>query len=342
MSGVITDQNPLFRVKPELILQTLGKVDVPDEEIKKTMFKKSKNVYSDTIAASEVQRVVKAVPYVADGADGVPLGDPSESMVAHTVPPMKAHHRVKAKTLKRIKHLKGTDFRAWLQEEMQWVKTTIKTNTEWLLRSMLTTGSLDYKYLLGPNEWHSHSLDFGAMTAVAAVPATLFSDPTCTVTNVAKHLRDMFKAGRDIKNRGFFRQPSKVITYARWDVWEFILEMMEQRRGDNTVTGKQINETDLRIGPWLVRAFDAEIVDPEDQTESNAIPDKRMRMIDLSQNNTIVNLEIDNIKATGGQSHVLVQNTVDPKGRFVDIDVEWRPLPLCVAGAIVDSLAVIA
>lgn len=343
MSTTVTNLDAAKRLKPELILQVLGGVKAPETEMLQNVFKKKKNVNGSTVSREIVTRTIKAIPFVGQKNPGVILNGKTILAEGITTPPMKAHARIEASDFMKAKELRDKDYRAWLADELAYVKDTIAWNREWFARHFLTTGNCDYAFLVD-GLFQALTYSLGTMTAVAGAPGTLFDAATARLTDVIKHLDLMYKTGQDVPNRNHFQNKDAVITYARTNVWNAIFDIIDGKLSSSSVPGRRLNQDDLEVGSWIVRKFDARTVDPETQAEGFAIPVKRMRMIDTGQASphTMANLEIENLKATGGQKHVFILPLIDPGGEYVDIMVQHRPVGMFIPEAMVDSLAVIS
>jgi hypothetical protein len=333
--------NAATRIRPELVLQVLGSLKSPNLEVMTNVFKKKPNVRGDRATRRIISQSIKAIPYTSQKTSGVPLAGESQTIDSITVPPMKAHLRLEAGDVKAAQNLLGKDYNAWLSDHLVQVRNTITWNMEWLARSFLSNGNCSYKFLVN-EEWNTISYSLGTMLAAAAVPPTLFDAAGATLTDVITHLDGMYQVGLDNAGRNDFQQKEKIIIYARTAVWNAIFNLLDGRTTNNVIGSRRLNQDDLQVGGWTIRKFDAATVDPEDQSAGNGYAVKTMRMIDTAAPHSMANLEVENLNATGGQKHVYVGVVLDPKGEFVDIDLQFRPLGMMVPEAMVNSLAVIS
>lgn len=345
MPYTITNLDSAKILKPKLLLQLLGGIKKPETEVIDTVFKIKKNVDGDKVSRRLTTRSIRAIPFVGQNRPGVPLYGKTIADDGITTPPMKCHHRILAADFAKLKNLAGQELRAALTEEMQYVKDTVAWNREWFARHFLSTGNCDYEFLQDDGTYQAVVYSLGTMTAVAAAPAVLFDAAGATLTDVITHLDLMLKTGQDVANRNHFQDPNKTITYARTTVWNAIYDLLDGKQTNNVVTGRRLEDgLTLQVGPYKVKKFDANLVVPSTQAAGVGIPVKQMRMIDLgtSAPHTMANLEVENIKAVGGQKHVFILPVEDTYGAYVDIVVEHRPVGLPVPEAIVNSLAVIS
>lgn len=329
-------------LNPKLLLQLLGGVKKPETEVTDKVFRKKKNVDGDKVSRNITTRTIRAIPFVGQKNPGVPLYGRTDTADGITVPPMKCHHRIEASDFAKIKNLRGVEQRAAIQEEMVYVKDTIAWNLEWYLRHFLATGQCDYPFLVD-GVYQAITYALGTLTTVAAPPGTLFDAAGATLTDVIKHLDLMLKTGQDVANRNHFADATKTLTYARTNVWNAIFDILDGKLSNNVVTGSRDGDI-LRVGPYSIKKFDAALVSPATQAAGVGIPAKQMRMIDLGSSapHTLANLEVENIKAQGGQKHVFILPVEDAYGGYVDILVQFRPVGMLIPEAVVNSDAVIS
>lgn len=326
--------DPALTIRPELVMQVLQTIAPLPMEITDKMFKNKKILYAATCTKESVSQIVQAIPYVGQGTDPPALNGKSSTFEALTVPPMGGSAQIPASEIKRAKQLKGQDYNAWLSQFVAFIKKTVQFNLEWYLRHFLATGSQNYKLKIA-GEWNTSEYSLGTMTVVSA-PTVKFDDTAAELVTVLNHLDTMYKAGNDL---GWFVDPNSIITYARSEVFSAILNLMNGTQTNNVLTAERRDIDTISMSGYIIKRFDGTRKDPETQANSPSITAKQMRMVDTSAGapHTLVNLELDNLNAVGGQSHVLVDIVPDPHGRYVDIDVSWRPLGLCIPEAIVNS-----
>ena len=332
-------------LKPSLLLQILSGIKPPETEILNNVFKRKKNVNSDTASRRIITETIVALPFVGAKNPGVILTGKSLTQDGIKSEPMKAHKRIEASDFDKMKNLLGVELRAALQDEMRYFKDTVAWNREWFARHFLTTGNCDYPLLIGGNAIaDSQVYSLGTMIAADAAPGTLFSAATAEVSDVVLHLDHMYEKGKATANRTHFNSKEGIIIYARTAVWNAIFTILDNKQTNSSITGRRIDQDTLEMGGWIIKKFDAETVSPVDQSAGNAIPVKQMRMIDTgpSSPHTMVNLEIANMKATGGNKHVFIHTVDDPYGNFVDIMLQHTPVGLFIPEAMVNSLDVIA
>lgn len=339
---ITSTKDAILRIKPALVLQKLGEIKVPDTEIMTNVFKNKPTINDSSVAKSVTAETLRAIPYVGKTNPGVRLQGKVITTEAITVPPMKAQMTVTAADIEASRELQGMEFQAWLREKLVTVRATVSANMEWYARHFLATGSCAYPYWVDET-MQAITYALGTMTTVSGPPSVLFDAATATLTDVILHLDLMRKTGQDVAARGHFNEPSKIITYARSAVWNAIYDILDGKQTTNVVSGRRDGD-DLYVGPYKVRKFDAEWINPTDQLADNAITAKHMRMIDtgFTAPHTMASLRLDNLNATGGQKFVYVGVIPDPHGNFVDIDVQWRPCGLFIPEAMVDSDAVIS
>lgn len=339
----ISTADAVKRIRPELILQTLGTIKVPESEIMGTVFTNRRNVDGNEVVKSTVQQAIRAIPYVGKKNPGVQLGGKTITNDAITAPPMKAQDTIQASDIEKSRTLRGIEFQAWLADRLGFIRQTIASNMEWYARHFLTTGSCTWPFLVD-DTFLTLEYSLGTLTAADGAPAVLFDAASAQLTHVVKHLDHLYEKGRAVPYRNHFADKSRIITYARTDVWNAVYDLLNGRQTNDVVGSGRINQTDLDVGGWLIRKDDLPYLSPVDQSTAYAIPAKKMRMIDIgaSAPHTMVNLRLDNLNATGGQKFVYVGVIPDPHGNFVDIDVHFRPVGLFIPEACVDSLAVIS
>ena len=291
----------ITRIKPKLVIQTLGSIVTPETEVMTNVFRKKRAMDGDQVAREINQRAIKSIPYTGQQNPGVTIGGAASTTDAITVPPMKCHHIIQAKDIKKAKNLKDIEFKAWLREELQFVRDTITANMEWYARHFLATGNCDYPFLVD-DDFQAIVYSLGTMSAASGAPSVLFSDSSATLSGVIQHLDHMFDQGKAVAYRNHFQDKSKVITYARTAVWNAIYDILDGKQSNNVVTGRRLTEDDMLVGPWTIRKFDADYIDPSDQSTAYGIPAKKMRMVDtgISAPHTMAALEIENTKHKAG------------------------------------------
>jgi len=321
-------------IRPELVVQVLQTIPPLEMEITDNVFKNKKTIYSDTCTKAQVDQIIQAVPYVMPGSDPPAITGYTKTYEALTVPPMEASQRVTSNEIKRVSQLNGQDYNAWLAEKMTHVKRTLQYNLEWYARHFLVNGSQNYKMLVN-NNWHNSVYSLGSFATVTA-PNTKFDDTGATLTGVMNHLDTMYKKNNDL---GWFMDKNSIITYCRTEVFSAILNLMNSYHTTNVIGVERVDIDTIRLSGYLLKRFDGTRKDPETQANGASITAKRMLMIDVGAGapHTMVNLELDNLNAVGGQRHVLVDVYQDPRGNWVDITVSWRPLGLLIPPAVVDS-----
>ena len=327
-------------LNPKLLIQLLGGVKKPETEILDTVFKTKKNVDGDSVSRRITSRTVRAVPFVGQNRPGVPLYGKTVADDAITTPPMKCHHRILAGDFAKIKNLLGQERRDAITEELQYVKDTVAWNIEWFLRHLLVTGQCDYEFLQDDGTYQNVVYALGTLSAAPIVPPVLFDAATATLTDVVVHLDRMITAGQAVANRNHFQDPGKTITYARTAVWNAIYDLLDGKLTTNVVSAKRLDALTLDVAGFIVKKFDANTVVPSSQAAGVGIPVKQMRMIDTSAPHTLANLEIENLKAVGGQKHVFILPVEDSYGEYVDITVQIRPVGMLIPEAVVSSLDV--
>jgi hypothetical protein len=336
----VTTIDPALKIKPELLLQVLGEIKTEPQEMMTNVFKRKRTVPSDHVSRELVAQTIQAVPFSPQAGRGVAISGKSGTLDSITTPPFKAHQRLEAKAFKAAKNLKGKEYKAWLAEHVTFIKETITMNMEWFARHFLTTGNCSYKMLLD-GAYGTNVYSLGTMPATGA-PGTLFDAAGATLADVVVHLDAMREKGKAVAYRNYFRNPNAIVIYARTAVWNAIFNLLDGKTNNSVIGGKRIDIDTLQVGSYTIKKFDGDLVDPETQAAGNAIPAKKMRMIDTSAPATMVSLELENLKAIGGQKFVLINQVQDPGGEFVDIMVQWRPVGLFSPEAMVDSNAVIS
>jgi len=338
--GYTTTIDPAMRIKPETLLQVLGGIKLEPQEVSTNVFKRKINVPADEVSREKLVQVIKAIPFSPQAGKGVAIGGKSGSFDAITTPPFKAHMRLMVKDFKEAKALKGKEYKEWLAEHAMVAKETISQNNEWFLRHFLSNGNCSYKMLLD-GAYGTVAYNLGTMQAVAA-PSTLFSAAGATLADVIIHLDTMREKGKAVAGRNYFRNPKTILIYARTAVWNAIFSLMDGKTNNSTVGGRREDIDTLVVGSYTIKKFDGDLVDPETQAAGQAIPAKKMRMIDIGARHTMAHLEVQNFKAVGGQRYVMINQLMDSDGEFTDIKIQWRPIGLFIPEAMVDSNAVIA
>ena len=335
--------DPALRIRTEDIIQQLGSIDPVHLEMMSNVFKNKKNVDNTTVTRELISQTIQSLPFVGDGSAPVALNGETISWDRFTVPSMKGSMRISASEFSQVKNLRGKDRAQWLREKLVPVKRSIEWSTEYYLRSFLATGNHSYKVKIG-DAFHTLSWDLGTAPSVSA-PSVLFDNSSATISGVIQHLDSMFEAGNDDGlGNGYFQDPDNIIVYARKAVWNAIADLIDNRQTNDVVRTRVINKQDLLVGDHLIRKFDGAYLDPEDQSATQAITAKQLRMVDVSAmaRHTLAYLEIENLNAVGGQKHVLTQQVQDPYGQFMDVHVEFRPLGMFIPEAMVTTANVIS
>lgn len=330
--------DPALQIREKDIIQQLGAIDPLHLEMSTNVFKTKKNIDNTSVTRETITKTIQSLPFVGAGTAPVALNGETTSWDRISVPSMKGSMRLFASEFSKIKNLRGKERDLWLREKLVDVKRAIEWSTEYYLRHFLATGNHNYKVLIG-DAWHNLAFTLGTALSVSG-PAVDFDDSAATISGVIKHLDTMFEAGNDDGlGNGYFQDPDNIITYARKDVWNAILDLVDNRQTNDVVRTRVLSKQDLLIGDYIIRKFDGAYLDPEDQSATQAITAKQMRMVDVSAmaKHTLAYLEVENLFATGSQKHVLINQVVDPNGNFMDIHVEFRPLGLFCPAAMVIS-----
>jgi hypothetical protein len=325
------------RIKPELIAQELKAYPkMTDGFVGKEIFKRAKAINDTHLVIDKETQTVKSMPYVHDSLMGVMRKDTDETAKKVTVPPMKINARIDAKTLKNASRLKGQDFMAWMRETIVAQMARDKDfSLEYLRRSMITTGNLSYPYLLGDG---LTTVDLALGTMINGGNFTYRWDHAdTTFENILAELSTLRRtAAKTAGSTSYFGSPKSVKTWCPDAVFNALLGKLNSKQSIDVTPAVMKDEDNIIVGSYTITRNPFEYVKPDaSETLTEAITAKQIRMVDVSvaAPHTMGYLELDSVLATGNNKHSLLIVDVDKFGRWVDIQMQVRPVPLFIPEA---------
>lgn len=329
------------KIVKENIVQVLESIDVVKPEMRANIFKTEKKMPGTTVTKKAIARVVKAIPYVAPGTPAVSLNGKATNYTAYSVPPMSANMRIEDTEFALVRQLEKKDVKAWLKEKLTETKEDINMNIEWYLRSLMTTGSVSYKFKVG-DEYDTVDIDLGTPENHPA-PTVLHDNSSITLAMVLKYFYAMLTTGNDA-NPSRFTDPEDVIIYTPTAVWDVYYDLLQGQTIQHTLQIKHVSKNDLLIGSFIVRRFDGKRKDPETQASVDSMVVKQLRMIDVKNSkHTLALMRLANLNAQKGSSqHMMFSTIQDPYGKFVDLSIEYQPLAMMDTTGMVTTAEVIS
>ena len=319
------------RLDPKIVMQAFSKLTpLQDGMEMKNVFKRSVNVRDRVVAVKDINKTIKSIPYVNQAVQGSNIGGGSEVSTLHEVPPMKAHARIFASEIGKAISYNKIEFNAWLQEKLMDVRTSMDYSMEFLKRSMLTNGNLSYKYDMGKS-FDTFGLSLGTMVAGGTV-STKWDAAAKTLEGVYVDIDKAVRAAQAATASSiFFNDPSQIVTYLEDTTWYNIFAKLNGRDTLDTVQAKKIGANAIDIGGYVLKRFPGKYLDGETQASVQAVTDKTVRIVDTSAaaQHTMALLELDNLNAiNSSQKHLLVKTIIPDHGEYLDIMLQFKPVPL--------------
>lgn len=333
--GLTVTQDLVTRIKPELIAQQLKAMPkMTDGFVSQEIFKSAKTINDTHLVINKKTGYIKSIPYVDNAHKGVARKNSVETDVKVTVPPMKIMTRVHADTLITGQRLTGKDFMAWINEEITTPMMRDKDfSLEYLKRSMLTTGNLSYPYLQGET-WNTQALPLGTMKDDGTF-TNLWSTAGTTWEHIIAELGAMRRAAAKT-NTSYFSSPKNVKVWCPDAVFNALLAKVNGKQISDVSRARIVDEDTLQVGSYKVTRNPFEYVRPgATDTLTEAITAKQIRMVDVSAAapHKMGFLQLSNTKAVGTNKHTLLIVNPDPMGAFIDVQLQFRPVPLFIPEA---------
>jgi len=341
--SVTTTLELASKIKPELIAQELTVFPklVDGMKMQEVFKAPPKIINAPVLDINKIAKAIKSIPYVHQADKGVAANGSTEVDQIATVPPMKIHVRLTATELKRMQYLKGQEFMAWMREEIIADLSRNKDfSMEYLKRSMLTTGNLSYPYIVG-NSWTTAALTLGTM-----VNDETFSNPWSTAgttfTQIANELDNMRRVGMNTTtSASYFQSLSDIKVYATDADFNYLYGKLAGLQTIDVVKAADMGNGKIRVGDFVVERFPATYLRPgATDASTDAVTAHEIRMIDTSASapHKIAMLELDNVNAIGANKHFLLQVVPDTFGEYIDIQLQFRPVPLFIPEACIKAI----
>lgn len=325
-------QDLALRLKPEIIAQNFMKLTpLKDGMEMMNVFRTTRNIDDTMVDVKKLTQEVKSIPYTAQAAQGVSVNGNSEADVKHSVPPMKIHAKILAQDFSKLESLKGIGLDEYLQDgPLREMRRSMDYSLEYLKRSMLTTGNLSYPYLLG-QEWTTAALTLGTQYDGGTV-STKWDAAAKTCEQIWNDTRTAIRAAKNTTaNSPFFQTPEDVVVYVTDTGFYNLVSKLNGRQNIDVLNTGIIDDSTVKINGYTYKMFPGAYVNPQTGSSVDAVTAKQVRIVDksLAAQHTMAMLKLDNFEAKrSGNNHMLINVVPDPYGNYIDLMLEFRPVPL--------------
>jgi hypothetical protein len=185
--------------------------------------------------------------------------------------------------------------------------------------------------LLG-QEWTTTTLTLGTQYD-GGTASTKWDAAAKTLEQIWNDTTTIIRAAKNTTaNSPYFQDPSQIKIYLTDTGFYNLISKFNGRQTIDTMNSRIVDASTVEIGGYQYTMFPGTYVNPQTGSSTDAVTAKEIRVVDTSAaaDHTMAMLELDNVIAMQSQNnkHMLVNVVPDPYGNFIDICLEFRPVPV--------------